>query len=223
LIGVGLYTPAEAGRLVHVPPGKIVRWLRGHTVKGKYYEPLWRPEIDLGDEGVYLGFRDLMEVRVAAAFIARGLHPIRVRQAIELAKDIVGAERPLSTSRFRTDGRTVFLHMEGPGDEARLIDLFRRQHVFREVVEPSLEGIEFEDGIPARWWPQGRQAGIVIDPERSFGKPIEADTSVPADALAAAAVAEGSAEAAARVWSVPVRAVKRAVAFVGTQADRKAA
>jgi hypothetical protein len=113
--------------------------------------------------------------------------------------------------------------MDGPGEEAKLIDLFRRQHVFREIVEPSLKGVEFEDGIPARWWPQGRQAGIVLDPERSFGKPIEADTSVPADVLAAAAVAEGSPEAAARVWVVPVRAVKRAIAFMGSQGDRTAA
>ena len=58
---------------------------------------------------------------------------------------------------------------------------------------------------------------------RSFGKPIEAETAVPADVLAAAAVAEGSVEAAARIWAVPMRAVKRAVAFQADDVHRKAA
>jgi hypothetical protein len=46
---------------------------------------------------------------------------------------------------------------------------------------------------------------------------------VPIEVLAAAAAAEGSVEAAARVWAVPIRAVKRAVAFQNELAHRKAA
>ena len=41
----------------------------GHQVKGKWYEPLWRAQIDLGDGKVYLGFRDLMEMRTANALM----------------------------------------------------------------------------------------------------------------------------------------------------------
>jgi hypothetical protein len=55
LIGVGLYTPAEAQRLLGVPAGKISRWLTGHVVGGKRYDPLWSPQIDLGDGKTYLG------------------------------------------------------------------------------------------------------------------------------------------------------------------------
>jgi hypothetical protein len=210
--------------LVGVAPGKIARWLRGHEANGKWYEPLWRSQVDIGDERTYLGFRDLMEVRVAAAFIAEGLSVIKVREAIGLAQEMVGAERPLSTSRFRTDGRTVFLQMEGEDGEQRLIDLFRQQHVFHRIVAPSLRGIEFDEvGAPARWWPAGRKSGIVVDPERAFGAPIEAETKVPAHVLAAAAEAEGSARAAALVWAVPVRAVRRAVMFQSGLEHRQAA
>lgn len=224
LVGIGLYTPAEAGRLIQVAPGKIVRWLKGHNLKGKHYDPLWRPQVDLGDGSIYLGFRDLMEVRVVAAFIAKGLHPIKVRQAIKLAGEIVGDERPLSTTWFRTDGRSVFLQMAGDDGQTQLIDLFKSQHVFREIVEQSLKGIDYDlDGVPARWWPLGKSKHILVDPERSFGKPIEAESSVPTDVLAAAAEAEGSVETAARVWSVPVRSVRRAVAFQAELEHRKAA
>ena len=71
LVGMGLYTVAEASGLLQINPSKITRWLRGHDAKGQHYDPLWCPQIDLGEEGICLGFRDLQEVRVAAAFIER--------------------------------------------------------------------------------------------------------------------------------------------------------
>jgi uncharacterized protein (DUF433 family) len=154
-----------------------------------------------------------MEVRVASAFIDRGLSPQKVRRAIEIARGIIGEERPLSTAKFRTDGRTVFLQLIKEDGSDEMLDLFRSQHVFREIIEPSLKNIDFVDGIPSRWWPNGKQARIVVDPQRAFGQPIEADSSVPAAVLAAAAKAEGSEEAAAKVWSVPIAAVRRAVDF----------
>lgn len=214
LIGIGVYTPAEASHLLGVPAGKIVRWLQGYERRGTHHPRLWRPQINLDDGRVYLGFRDLMEVRVANAFIERGLSPQKVRRAIEIASKMMAEERPLSTARFRTDGRTVFLQMLDEDGGDRMIDLFRSQHVFREVIEPSLRNVDYDDGgLPFRWWPHGKQARIVVDPHRAFGQPVEADSGVPASILSAAAQAEGSPEKAARVWSVPVAAVRRAMDF----------
>jgi uncharacterized protein (DUF433 family) len=213
LIGIGLYTPAEASRLLGVPSGKIIRWLRGHRVGDQGYSQLWRPEIDLGDDRVYLGFRDLMEIRVADAFISRGLSAQKVRRAIELAREMIGEERPLSTARFRTDGRTVFLQLKKEDGSDEMVDLFLSQHVFRDIIEPSLKNIEFVDGIPSRWWPRGKQANVVVDPQRSFGQPIEAESNVPTAVLAAAAEAEGSVEAAARMWSVSPASIRKSIEF----------
>jgi uncharacterized protein (DUF433 family) len=224
LIGIGLYTPSEAERLTGIRASKIIRWLHGHDIADQHYEPLWRPQVDLKDGHVYLGFRDLMEVRVANAFISRGLSAQKVRRAIEIAREMIGEERPLSTARFRTDGRTVFLQvLEQDGDE-RLIDLFRNQFSFREVLEPSLKNLELDDdGVPARWWPIGKTKRILVDPEKSFGQPIEADSGVPAAILASAAKAEGSPEAAALAWRVSVSSIRRAVEFQDAYDARLAA
>jgi len=213
LLGVGLYTPAEASRLLRVPAGKIVRWLRGHEVKGKWYDRLWRPQIDLGDDKTYLGFRDLMEMRTAHAFMERGVSAIMIRRAIEEARRYVDDERPLSTKKFMTDGRSIFLEIADESGDAKLIDLFKGQYAFKRIIEASLRGVEFEGIVPARWWPASMAQKIVVDPDRSFGQPIEADSGVPTSVLAAAAKAEGSVEAAACIWQVPAQSVKRAVKF----------
>lgn len=217
LVGVGLYTLAEAGQLLHVPSPKISRWLRGHHANGRVYEPLWRPQVDLGDGRIFLGFRDLMEVRIADKFIAEGLSAQRVRSAIRLARSMIGDERPLSTDRFRTDGREIFLRVvetdEHGQERERLLNLFRRQYEFKQIIEPLLRTIDFDDkGAPSLWWPLGRRGNIVVDPARSFGQPVDAETSVPTRVLATAGQYQGISDAA-RLYDVPEGSIKRAMEF----------
>lgn len=213
LLGVGLYTPAEAGRLLGVPSAKISRWLRGHDVKGKWYEPLWHPQVDIGDGNVYLGFRDLMEMRTAYAFMAAGVSAIMIRRAIVEARKYVDDERPLSTTRFKTDGQSIFLEIANADGDAKLLDLFKRQYAFKRIVDASLRGVEFENDVPARWWPLSKERKILLDPQISFGQAIDVESGVPTAVLAAAVRAEGSAEKAAVAWQVPVSSVKRALTF----------
>jgi uncharacterized protein (DUF433 family) len=227
LIGIGVYTPAEAGRLLHVPPGKIARWLRGHQVRERGYKPLWEPQVDLGDGHVYLGFRDLMEVRVADKFIEYGISPQRVRAAILLAREVIGEDRPLSTDRFRTDGRNILVRVvetDEKGEEReRLLNLFRRQYEFRQIIEPLLKTINFDErGAPLQWWPLGHRANILVDPARAFGQPIDAITNVPTAVLAAAGRQEGI-DVAASAYGVPRASVKRALVFEATMERRAAA
>lgn len=227
LVGVGLYTPAEAGRLLRIRPSKIVRWLRGHDVAGKHYEALWSPEIRLGDDRVFLSFRDLMEVRVADAFIKAGVSAVRVRKAILVARDEIGQSHPLSTNRFRTDGREIFLQIiekdERGRERARLLNLFRKQFEFKSIIDPLLRTVEFDDsGNPLLWWPTGRKGRVVVDPARAFGQPIDSETSVPTSILANNAKVEGP-KITARIFKVPVAAVHDAIEYEETLLHRKAA
>jgi uncharacterized protein (DUF433 family) len=216
LIGVGLYSPAEAAALTSIPSRKIHRWLRGHDIDGQEYPPLWTSYLEkFAVESLYLSFLDLVQLRVADAFIREGLSPQKVRRAIQYGAEIVSSEYPFASARFRTDGKTVILHVldAEQGDE-RLIDLFKHgQYLMQKVIEPSLKGLEFDGDTAARWWPLGRAKGIVIDPKRQFGQPIDDATGVPTSILAQAAKAEGSAAQAAKLYMVPTSSVNRAVAF----------
>jgi uncharacterized protein (DUF433 family) len=217
LVGVGLYTPTEAATLTSIPSKKIRRWLRGHTIGDTEYPALWKSnladQIDL--ESLYLSFLDLVQLRMVDAFISAGLSAQKVRRAIEYGTKIVASDYPFANAKFRTDGKTVILHvLDDTGDE-HLIDLFKHgQYLMQKVIEPSLKGLEFDrDDMAARWWPMGRSKGIVIDPRRQFGTPIDDATGVPTSVLAYAARAEGSIAQAAKMFMVPQSSVSRAVAF----------
>jgi uncharacterized protein (DUF433 family) len=226
LLGIGLYSPVEAARLLHIPAPKIARWLRGHDANGKRYEALWLPQVIL-DDRIYLGFRDLMEVRVADAFIRNGVPAVRVRAAIELAKEAIADSHPLSTNRFLTAGREVFLHVietdEEGNERERLLNLFRRQYEFKGIIDPVLKAVDFgEDGYPFRWWPAGRRANIVVDPDRSFGAPIEVESSIPTAVLAAHAAGQGVPQTA-KAFQVTEASVRRAVEYEATLERKLAA
>lgn len=196
-------------------------------MKGRFYEPLWRSQIDLQDDKVYLGFRDLMEVRVANALMGVGVSAIRVRAAIEMAREVYGVERPLSTEGFRHNGRDIFMKVidrdANGAEREQLLNTFRRQYEFTAVVEPSLKHIEFDKaGTPRLWWPKGKGIQIVIDPARAFGQPIDASSSVPTSVLAAAGRYQGV-EMAAKAYDVTAAAIRRSMKFEDEIAVRLAA
>lgn len=213
LIGIGLYTAVEAQRLLGVSASTIGRWLRGYEKKGVTYDPLWISQVNLNDGAVYLGFRDLMEVRAANQFINAGVSPQAVRKAIIEAQIYVDDERPLSTTKFKTDGRSIFLEIAHGDEDAKLLDLFKKQFAFSKIMERSLKDVEFDGVSPNRWWIGSKKAGIVIDPAHSFGQPIEHETGIPTVVLAQAVVAEGSVAKAARAWCVEPKHVRKAVKF----------
>jgi uncharacterized protein (DUF433 family)/DNA-binding transcriptional MerR regulator len=225
LVGIGIYTPAEAMALTGVPSRTIRRWLAGYRVRGQAYGPLWTPQIDIGDEHIYLGFRDLTEVRVVHAFLQAGLSHAKIRRAIEIAEREFGLRRPLSTTRFRTDGKRGFLLLsaERPpaeGDE-KVVDLFKSQYAIERAVEPSFRGLEFDEHGEPRVW---RIApGVLLDPTRAFGQPVEDETFVPTRVLRDAVAAEGSVQAAAAAYRVSPASVQRALAFEDAQRLPRAA
>jgi uncharacterized protein (DUF433 family) len=162
---------------------------------------------------VELGFRDLVELRFVARFLAVGVSLHSIRRAIAIGRDLVWDERPLSTARFRTDGRTVFPQVSQETEEPTLIDLLRKQYVFNRIVEPSFRDIDFNDGVPGRWWPMSHRSQAVVDPLRNFGHPILTDSGIPTRVLADAVHIEGSIAMLARIYALPLAAVRDAIAF----------
>lgn len=125
--------------------------------------PLWSSQWPIIDNHLEIGFRDLIELRFVKAFTGAGVGLLAVRK-IEYARECVNDERPFSTRRFQTDGRTIFLEGIERSGETKLLDLKRRQYVFRQVIERTFKDLDIEDDAVARWRPFNGKQSIVIDP-----------------------------------------------------------
>ena len=105
LLGLGLYLPTEAAALTGISAQKIRRWLCGHSIGDRNYPALWHSQLEKFDiDQLYLGFLDLVQLRVADAFISAGLSSQKVRHAIELGSRSC---RPTIRSPMRNFAPTV--------------------------------------------------------------------------------------------------------------------
>lgn len=225
--GIGAYSLTEAGRLLGVSPATIRRWLFGYSYDHHgpltEQEPLWRPQYGLEQDEPLLGFRDLIEAR-----IVRGLRSLKIglptiRECLRRAREIVEDDHPFSTRRFKTDGKRIFLEEIDGLEEGVLIDLKQLQHAFRRVVEPSFIDLDFDADAASRWWLLSKKRTIVLDPARSFGQPIVAESGVPTLRLAQALEAEGSIARVAQLFELKPAIVRDALTFEHRRFDKLAA
>lgn len=224
--GVGAYTPGEAARLLHMQPVTLRRWLYGydydhHGAQGEQ-PPLWNPQYEVERDGQLLGFRDLIEARIVHALRKSRIGLPTIRLCIDRAKEILGEDHPFSTRAFKSDGKRIFLEItKGVDDEPRLYDLKGKQHVFRDVVLPSLQGLEFGDERAERWWLEPSRKTIVADPRRSFGQPIIHKSGLLTSRVVQELKAEGTVERVAKLYDIPVRAVRDALRFESSLSSRR--
>lgn len=221
LLETGIYPLCQASRLVGVELRSVRRWLKGYNRKyqggSARSEPLWHTQLEregLPDD--VIGFRDLLELRMVAAFVRHGVDLKVIRATVDAATGNFGTSYPLTNQKFLTDGRRIFLDaMEKTTGEARMIDILKKQFVFADIIKPSLyAGIEYGNDGAIRWYPESRRKVIVLDPGRQFGTPVIAEAGIPTDTIHASYRAEGGdAEMVARVFDITSKMVLAAVSF----------
>lgn len=224
-LGLGMYTLADAARLIHGDTRSIQRWLYGYSYRGRKGEasvrrhsnPLWSPQYQSEDfSEKVIGFQDLLELRIVREFVRCGVPLLVVRQCLESAAEMFGADYPFTTRRFVTDGGTIYQEaLRAGADEPEVLNLRTRQYAFREIIKDSLyTGIEYVDGFARRWYPEPRNRAVVIDPLVQFGHPIVAESGVPTASLYASYLAEDRNKAlVARLFEIAPRQVDAAVRF----------
>src|SRR5690348_1790779 len=95
-IGVGLYSTAEASRLLRIPTSTMWKWIQSHVVPA-YFE----------EEEKTITFAELMEFHFVRLFRQQGLQLSTIRKCYQKAASEFG-DRPFMMKGFHTDGKTIF-------------------------------------------------------------------------------------------------------------------
>jgi hypothetical protein len=207
---LGIYSVSDASRITGAAPQQIRGWLEGYAQrKGqKPAPPILHRQHELQDDELALGFLDLLEVaflhrlKTAAERDGKRLSWKALRTAAERARSKLGNDHPFATRRIHTDGRNIFLEAQQETGDLALYDLVDDNFAILDVLMQSfIATIDFEDDEqPRRWTPDERFPRIRIDPLRSFGRPIETTSGVPAETLFDAWKAEGSDAGKVAAW-----------------------
>lgn len=205
-LGVGLYSIPETARLVGSPVSTIRRWLNPR-------EGLVTRVFD--SEERIVTFLELMELHFISMFRSENVSLQTIRKAALAASNRFKTDYPFAVRRFDTDGRTIFATLiEHETDAVLVEDLKRGQYVFNEIVRPFFRKLDYRGTNDViRYWPLEHNGRVVLDPQRQFGRPIDAKTGVPTRSLYEAVKAGEEAVVVAEWFGVPLQAVTLAVKF----------
>jgi uncharacterized protein (DUF433 family) len=217
LIGRGVYTVPDAARLAGVQQARIRRWLTGNTrsYKGEVVTdpPLWSPILADIDGSLHLTFRDLIELRFVDLFRQQKISMPYLRKVVQSAQKLVGDSHPFSTSRFKTDGKRLYLELLHETAEPELVEVLNGQHAFHSIISVGLRDLEFSHGVATRWFPAAGRGEVVVDPQRAFGQPILEESGVPTATLKMLAAAGRTSKDISQDFEVSEKSVKAALAF----------
>lgn len=197
-LGVGIYTRAEAARLLGMTPQRISRWVCGYryswTLGGALQRgrqpPVIKTDLPRMDDALAVSFLELMELRVVRAFIQLGVPLQTVRVAWNHARAAFRTDHPFANRRVYVDEGRIFMPTD---DRQRLPDLLevssRRQPfqlVAGRIFLSSAEGVDFDrrTRLARRWWPLGIGTPIILDPRIAFGAPVVEGTGIRTEIIA---------------------------------------
>lgn len=210
LVGCGLYSIAQAARLLHVRPSLLHYWL-GDAGEAASIVPR-----KLGSDRL-ITFAELMELYFVKLFRDQGVSLQAIRRAARAASEKFHSPYPFTVKRFDTDGKTIFATLKGTEtNRERMEDLEKGQLVFTTIIRPFFRQLEYgATNDVAEFWPLKKQGRIVLDPTRRFGQPIDSETGVSTAAIVSAVTAGDGQDVkiVARWFDIPLEAVKAAIRF----------
>jgi len=224
-LGVGIYTRAEAARLLRLTPQRLSRWVRGYTYwlkagvpRRTHKPPVVRTDLPTIDGTVALSFLELMELRIIKAFVGKGVPLQRVRVAARRIADLFETTHPFAHQRVYTDREQIYVALSDAGVDPDLLQVTGRpassQLIAGGIFDRYLEEVDFEEttALAERWFPLGRQMPIVLDPHIAFGAPVIVGTGIRTEVLAGYAAGNQPA-VVARAFELELSRVQAAIDF----------
>lgn len=206
-LGTGIYTVAEAARLLKVSPRKVAGWAKQYVNHRDGEIRVSPPILDrTGNESGLITFHDLVELFFVREFRNAGVSLPHIRGVARILRESWGTPYPFAEQRLAELGRRLV-------DREDMKVIMDKQQVF-QFAQDFFQDFDFDaTGLAKTWSPLGKEKLIVLDPHRSFGAPIDIRSGVRTDVLYGAYQAEGNVEAVAQWYEVAREAVDQAIEF----------
>lgn len=183
----GAYTLPDAARLLNLPLARLRTWVSGSlavvsNASGRRYPAGHLASRGAGHDRTFC-FLTLIELFSIAQLRARGVAMGTLREARAELAQRYQTPHPFALEGLLTDGRRLLKEL---GD-ASLLELGTGgQTSFESVLAPFCQRLDFDANtrLATRFFPNGRDSSVVVDPHHSFGQPIIDGTNITTEAIA---------------------------------------
>jgi hypothetical protein len=183
------YTIPEAASFIDRPTSTVRRWAIGNVRKQngvtRRDDPLIHADGSIHGS-IPLSFLNLLELRFLAAY--RKQVPLQsIRRALDFAAYELRVERPLLTTEFKVNGKSLFLRFAVEGGDPYLVNASERgQIAWPEALDEFIASVDYDEREHSayRWWPLGRHEPVIVDTLFNGGIPSTALSGVRTNAIA---------------------------------------
>jgi uncharacterized protein (DUF433 family) len=184
-----IYGIVDAARYLRIPAVTLGTWVHGRSYPTTQGRRSSDRIIETPGNGGTLSWTNLAEAHVLSAL--RRYHKVsmaNIRRALGYVKRQYGWKHPLIEAGFKTDGVNLFVEEVGA-----LVNVSEQGQVaIRESLSAYLERLDWAKGdkLATSLFPFVRQHDpsepklVLIDPRRSFGRPVIVGTTIPTSAVA---------------------------------------
>lgn len=208
-IGQGIYTAADAARILKVPYPKANYWFKYYAKQKLAASSHFKYHFQVRDI-VAVNFLTLIEMYVFYTLKEKGITTNSIMQAHSVMADFLKTPYPFAKEDIYLNDKALLF-----GHDDLLISADKKlQTVIVQVLKPFLKKIEFSDDRMAnRFYPIGKRKAIVVNPENQFGQPIIEGTNILAQTVYLLSEAGESKKSIAKLYDLNIKQVSDAIEF----------
>jgi len=206
--GQGIYTAADAARILKVPYSKANYWFR-YYAKHKFATSDFKYHFHVRDI-VAVNFLTLIEMYVFYTLKEKGVKTNDIMEAHSVMADFLKTPYPFAKEDIYLNNKALlFSHKD------LLISADKKlQTVIVQILKPFLSKIQFNDDRMAnRFYPMGKKKTIVVNPENQFGQPVIEGTNILAQTVFLLSEAGESKKSIAKLYDLNIKQVSDAIEF----------
>lgn len=197
LLGIGLYSVADASRYAEMPRGVVSAWAELLTEDER---------LELATPHTVLTFEDLITLLVVRDLHRAGVRISDIKKAEMFLARKWGVQKPFATARIRTGYGMVVTALRAGERPVAVTDA--AQEIFFELVRKDLRVVSYGARKRAAQW--SPQEHVLVRPDIQFGKPCIAGTRITTEAVAGMLAAGDDAGSLADDFGISTEKVKAA-------------
>ena len=208
-IGQGIYTAADASRILKVPYPKANYWFN-HYAKQRFPSTTHHTYHFKIKDSVAVNFLTLIEMLVFYTLKEKGIRTSQIIKAHSIMSEFLKTPHPFAKEEIYINGKSLLFG----SDEPLLTADTRLQTVIIQVLKPFISKIKFNDEKMARkFYPLGKNKTIVVNPENQFGQPVIEGTNILTQTIYNLVIAGESKKSIAKLYNLNINQVNDALEF----------
>ena len=210
-IGQGIYTAADAARILKMPYPKANYWF-------KYYA---KQKLSLTAEYIYhfplraiiaVNFLTLIEMYVFYILKENGVKTSKIVKAHTIMSNFSRTPYPFAKEDIYINSNKKSLLFGG--DDQLITADEHLQTVLIQGLKLFIDKVQFNDErIANKFYPLGKDKTIVVNPENQFGQPIIEGTNILTESIYNLSVGGDSHEFIANLYDISLKNVEDAIEF----------